>query len=120
MTEQAPPDTLHIHAQCWWHDEAWVVGNEEALRNLVRALKRAIKEGYAEYLTFTADGEGYDVRILRLNDDALWDKARLPYTAEWAQDKCPDALHPEDLVRRAQPSGWRRAERRRLRRLKEA
>lgn len=90
---------MHIHAQAFWHDGAFIVGNTESLCRLVNAIIEAItlsKEGTAELIC--NDGEGYTLRIIRCDDEKTWDKLALPYTDPDAAENNPEAIHPAKLI----------------------
>jgi hypothetical protein len=63
---------LQIYAQPFWHSEAYIMGNREALLALKDAISQAIN-GYPQkveaFVEF--DGEGYDVWVCECTDDEL-------------------------------------------------
>lgn len=76
---------LHIYGQHFWHGSAHIVGNRAALTLLRAALDRALGVSYDNSQEFEAqviDGEGYALTVLCTDDQAAWDKMRLPYTDE--------------------------------------
>jgi hypothetical protein len=86
---------LHIYAQAFWHEEAVIVGTREALLALADAINVAVlkdnSDGVERMEAYTADGEGYDVRI-RLMDENSMNKLVLPYTdddANWYDGEQP-------------------------------
>lgn len=96
---------LHIYGQNSEHDDVWIVGNREALRRLSKALvnilfhhgavgtKQSIKD------VMTADGEGYEIHIIR-NDSTwtedYWRNLGLPYSSPSSQDMRNEAIWPWD------------------------
>ena len=78
---------LHIYAQAFWHEEAVIVGNRDALLALADAIQYAANvDGETHAEAFTADGEGYTVRVRLMDYDGMR-KLRLPYTDEDANWK---------------------------------
>jgi hypothetical protein len=55
--------TLHIYAQCFEHDEAYIVGTREDMQQLRDALDRALASNASSEQFFTSDGEGYSLHI---------------------------------------------------------
>ncbi len=90
----------HIHAQAFWHDDAFIVANTEGLCRLANAIAEAIAsrsgEGTAELICH--DGEGYTLKIIRKDDEQTWDKLALPYTDLIAKENNPEAVHPAELI----------------------
>lgn len=93
-------NVAHVYPQRLWHDSACVVGDDAALRALGRAVKQALLEGRGVCETFTADGEGYDIVVVRLRDPGLWDLLRLPYVGDCAADRREEAIGPRELLAR--------------------
>ncbi len=73
---------LHIYGPAHHHDFSFIVGDKEALENLRDAIDKALEAGSAtgEADSFTADGEGFTVKIYREEEDDFWNKSLLPYT----------------------------------------
>lgn len=72
-------DTLHIYAQAYQHQEAWVVGTKDALTALRDALNVALASGDPTAMTaFTNDGEGYKVILWPVSEGKVQD-FRTPY-----------------------------------------
>jgi len=100
---------LHIHAQEQWHGEAFIVGNTEGLKTLRDAIDKALEAGHGvtpkEAGVFVTDGEGFDVHIVKNDDDwesESWNKAALPYTDEIAKGNTPhnddQIIYPWDII----------------------
>lgn len=103
-TESLP--LLHVYGQHAWHDEVVIIGNKQALEILQAAVKQALKDGRSEMpAVFTADGEGYNVIILRWDVPwpEEWTRLALPYTADCARDGRENVLRPWDLVTSSHP-----------------
>lgn len=76
---------LHLYAQLQWHDEAYIVGNRQALESLRDAISKVLaSEGPELVDTFASDGEGYCVAVA-LSDDETFDKLAPPYTSDIAK-----------------------------------
>lgn len=72
---------LHIYAQFFEHQEAYILGNETALLALRDALNQ-ILSGQKDVTTaecFTNDGEGY-LTFVKLCKESELNEANLPYT----------------------------------------
>jgi hypothetical protein len=73
-------DVLHIYAQPFQHQEAWVVGTREGLTILRDALTKALEtEGPVSTVSSTNDGEGYHVLIWAMPEEKA-QQLRTPYT----------------------------------------
>lgn len=78
-------DILHIYGQEHEHQEAYIVGNREALETLRAAIDRALthEDGLAMSEQFTSDGEGYEVFVVRRDDPwepgSVWYELHSPY-----------------------------------------
>jgi hypothetical protein len=76
-------DILHLYAQPFPHEEARIIGTREGLRELQKALNKVLsatqEHPKTDLESFTADGEGYHVKIQMLSTKEM-DELRLPYT----------------------------------------
>lgn len=88
----------HLYSQRRWHDDAFIVADDEALRRLARAVRDALAGGEGACEVFAADGEGYRIRVVRLRDPGLWDLLRLPYGDDCAADRREEAIGPRRLL----------------------
>lgn len=79
-------DALHIYAQEYWHDEAYIVGTQAALGALRNAIDAALETGRGKAELFVSDGEGYTVHVMAESDETMG-KLCAPYTDEFALDK---------------------------------
>lgn len=76
--------TLHLHAQQFEHDDAYVVGTRESLTRLRDAIDVALankaqhksSDALAEF--FTSDGEGYDLYV-KVVPVTIETQLQLPY-----------------------------------------
>ena len=93
---------LHIYGQVYNHDHAFIVGNREALESLRDAIEAALETGSAvgETSPFTADGEGYVLKVYREEDAKYWDKSLLPYTDHDIYIDPKDHIGPWDLFKK--------------------
>ncbi|MDQ0245320.1 hypothetical protein J2S09_002897 [Bacillus fengqiuensis] len=80
--EEAASPLCHIYGQQMWHDDAFIVGNVTALRELKDAIESALKYGESKATLFPSDGEGYHLYISCLDsecEDKDWQDLQLPY-----------------------------------------
>lgn len=74
---------LHAYGQRFWHDEALIVANKEALVKLKNAIDVALRYGDGRFSSTTSDGEGYDFYIKCLHGEVetnqVWANLELPY-----------------------------------------
>lgn len=74
---------LHIYGQKHWHDDAIIVGNKTALKELRDVIDNAIQYGEGRLVTTTSDGEGYELFISCLpgetENNKDWQQITLPY-----------------------------------------
>ncbi len=91
---------LHVYGQYAWHDVVEIVGTSVALRLLAKVVNRAVSQQSAETdEVFVNDGEGFTIRVVRLDDSPTVVRLAVPYTAEYAQEKNADAISPSVLAR---------------------
>ena len=94
---------LHIYGQTYNHDHAFIVGDTTALIALRDAIDAALETGstVGETTVFAADGEGYDIKVYREEEDKYWDKSLLPYTDETLYSPpLEDVIGPWDLFKK--------------------
>ena len=87
---------LQIYAQSGPHDRAFICGTEDDLKQLRDTLDLMLMENWDEsYLdTFTSDGEGYTLKIMRLKEEDF-DKIINPYTDElFSEQPSKNKKHP--------------------------
>lgn len=73
---------LHIYAQAHSHQDAYIVGNREALIALKEAIEMVLiskKDGVFGMDAFTSDGEGYKIIVVETDD---MEHMVLPYTGD--------------------------------------
>jgi hypothetical protein len=98
-------NVLHIYAQPYWHQCAFVVGDREALVKLREQIDAAIQGGPGKsetwFESFTNDGEGFETHVVCVTEDQA-EKLMLPYTDEPGDRPQPQGvLGPYDLVSHA-------------------
>ena len=91
-------DFLHLHAQPYWHSNAYIVGTREELSTLRAAIGAALSGGHGAMSPFAQDGEGYTLHVLCVDGDASVEHA-LPYTDDCALDQRENAVWPGKLVK---------------------
>lgn len=102
--EPSPPrenwnlEVLHLYGQAFWHDGAYVVGTTRDLLALRDAIDKALVESHATIESFTADGEGYEITVLAVDDDTA-KRLATPYTDQIAKDARTTAIQPYQLHR---------------------
>lgn len=76
---------LHIYAQHSPHDGGVIAGNKLALLELKRAIDKALKEGESEGDFTASDGEGYDLSVVKIedNEQELFDSLEMPYVSQY-------------------------------------
>ncbi|HLR68659.1 MAG TPA: hypothetical protein VK105_16295 [Virgibacillus sp.] len=76
---------LHVYAQDFPHDGSVITGNKLALLELKRAIDEALKEGESEGNFTASDGEGYELYVVKIEDDEqkLFDSLEMPYVSQY-------------------------------------
>jgi hypothetical protein len=88
---------IHIYAQHFSHQDAYIVADAEGLAALSAACDQARKTTTA-IGAFTEDGEGYAVFVTSLEErDPKWEQLSFPYTDKEITGKGGD-LSPFDLI----------------------
>lgn len=80
-------NVLHVYGQEEWHDDVIIVGDEIALRNLVKIIEKALKGETVsdeENCFYTKDGEGFCVHVKCEKD---MERTRLPYYGRFARER---------------------------------
>lgn len=94
------PKFLHVYAQPGFHEEAYLVGNREALAALRDAIDRALHNERAALGAFTTDGEGYTVIVIADSGDAIKiGLMSVPYTNDYAKEGRDRPVWPQDLLK---------------------
>lgn len=71
---------IHLYAQPFYHQDAYIVADAEGLKALSEACDQARKTGSTAIEAFTEDGEGYAVFVTNLEErDPKWEQLPLPY-----------------------------------------
>jgi len=79
---------LHLYAQAFWHDAAYIGGGRAALLALRDAINDALHKGDGSAEASTSDGEVYTVHVVAMSDeDAM--RQLVPYTDECAAESRP-------------------------------
>lgn len=91
-------NVLHDFGQFAEHSDVFIVGDHEALEKLRDAINWALLYDRATSDTFTNDGEGYTINIVKANEETM-DNLRRPYYYEHSADYRKDAINPWDLVK---------------------
>lgn len=94
---------IHVYAQECWHDDAYIVANEEGLLALKKAVDEALEKGKGDAFVYTADGEEFTLLVLRIDGglgEGKWPKIAMPYTDKLVSEERPDALWPSNLMGR--------------------
>lgn len=89
-------ETLQIYAQSGPHDRAFICGTKEDLINLRDVLNILLQRDLSKvsYDTFTSDGEGYTLRIIKLEENDFYD-LQLPYTSDiFSEENSKTKKHP--------------------------
>jgi hypothetical protein len=94
----SPRGRLHVYGQPAHHDELYLVGDHAGLIHLRDALVRALRDGVGTGVAMSADGEGYDLIVIRCDRQADWERLRLPYTADWLGEHERSKAHPVELL----------------------
>jgi len=89
---------MHIYAQDAWHDNAYIMGDREALAGLRDAIDTALRDGIGAGTVVASDGEGYDV-VVRLCTVAELNELSGHYTALCARRCRSEAVEPGELCR---------------------
>lgn len=96
--DAAPPSVeaatpwLNIYSPPFWHADAEIVGTTAGLLGLRNAVDAAVVNGRGSFAPFAHDGEGYDLNVTRVDDNAMREQ-RPHYT--------------DTIAAPAQPAAWR-------------
>lgn len=88
---------IHVYSPGSWHDDAYIVGTSKGLKSLLAAVRTATEEGESCVQLFTGDGEGFNLRIVQVDDEEMV-FMRVPYTEELAKENRDKCIHPHTLV----------------------
>ena len=89
-------EVLHLYGQSFWHDDAYIIGTTRDLLALRDAIDKALVESHATIESFTADGEGYRLTVLAVDEDTA-SRLALPYTDDVARDNRITVVQPYQL-----------------------
>lgn len=90
---------MHIYGQDYWHNDSFIIANKKGLLALKSAIEKALTTQRSETNVTVADGEGYHLHVISLNDQQKLQKLMLPYTDEIARDKRKNVIQPYDLLK---------------------
>lgn len=83
---EEPVRLAHLHAQESEHDEAYLLANDAAMLEIMRAMGEAYgTKGAAIAKLMTADGDGFELVVICENapwGSDVWKLAKLPYSPE--------------------------------------
>lgn len=87
---------IHIYGQYHEHGDVAVIGTIETLIRLREAIDKAISSGHniGTAKVFTADCEGFDIVVVRVEDITLFYKVPLPYVTGFVDKR----QFPQDLI----------------------
>jgi len=92
---------LHVYSQYSFHDEAVIIGNLKGLKILHETIGKVIENN--SHLEFgegmTNDGEGYDIIVIKEEDEDILNRLAVPYSAEYAAENRENAIDPYDLIK---------------------
>jgi hypothetical protein len=93
-------NSLHVYAQESWHEEAYIVGDRNALMRLRNQIDRVLAPGLGTEKEpfFTFDGEGFDLHVVNLEGEEGWNRLAMPYTSEIALENRANAVGPHEIV----------------------
>lgn len=74
---------IHVYGQYMYHSEAVIRGTAPALTALRDAIDSALKGGEAEANVFATDGEGYEIKVQKVNTCALVGEPEYLYRLEY-------------------------------------
>jgi len=99
VKKQEKPKVVHIYGQDYWHNDSFIIANKKGLLALKSAIEKALTTQRSETNVTVADGEGYHLHVISLNDQQKLQKLMLPYTDEIARDKRKNVIQPYDLLK---------------------
>jgi hypothetical protein len=103
---------MHIYGQTDWHSDAFIVGDDKALKELRDTINRVLETGNpVRFEPMVKDGEGYWLYVVRLplfygdvDKEGVkchtMENMAVPYTSEIATDNDENAVWPETIVGR--------------------
>ncbi|WP_227940092.1 hypothetical protein [Alkalihalobacillus deserti] len=94
---------LHVYGQKYWHDDAIIVGNKTALKELRDVIDNAIQYGEGRLSASASDGEGYELFISCLpgetENNKDWQQMTLPYQDKEMYVPNVDEVDPFSLLK---------------------
>jgi hypothetical protein len=89
---------LHVYRQQAHHNELYIIGDHAGLIHLRDAIVRALRDGMGTGVAMPADGESYELIVVRCDRPVDWERLRLPYTADQLVARERDKMHPADML----------------------
>ncbi len=86
---------IHIFGQRAFHDDVFIVGNYEGIRDLYFALTEAMQGKEEVIPVYVNDGEGYNIYV-KIDDRISLHEGHyaVPYSADYAAENREDAIFP--------------------------
>jgi hypothetical protein len=90
---------LHIYGQGAWHDDAYIIGDREAIIHIMSLCDKALTDGKAVSPEdfFVNDGEGYFIKVAVT--DKMIDMVTPYHEYDIASDTRKGVKTPEDLFK---------------------
>lgn len=88
----------HIYAAEQWHDDAYIVGDENALRRIKRTIENALSEEHGICTLRPNDDETYQLHVLKITNPNIEGKLVLPYRVDFAVGNTQGMIHPFQLI----------------------
>lgn len=85
---------IHIYPQTYNHEPIFIVSSRDGLLQLQKTINEALEKGEGESILISADGEGYECKIIMNNENwqsPFWQRMQLPYADELIDDT-PNAI----------------------------
>ncbi len=87
---------LHVYSSHAHHDDAFIIGNRDALAALRDAIDSALEGGIAKTDAFICDGEGFSTYVVAV-DEQMGNKLSTPYTADYLTQR-DGVVYPWQIV----------------------
>ena len=88
----------HVYAAEQWHDNVYIVGDENALRRIKTAIAKALAENHGICTLRPNDYETYQLHILKTTNPTIENKLVLPYREDFAVGESESTIHPFQLI----------------------
>lgn len=87
----------NIYGQQMWHNQAIIIGNKKGLEQLRDMIDVALTENQSEDIFYPTDFEGYELKIICLEDEKTLEHLALPYHDENYYTKTDNEVAPESI-----------------------